>query len=313
MSLASSAHTTSGAAMPPAEDGGQADFEHSLAEKIARLRHEVSILHADALAELQTENEALKSRLSSLESGVETPSGARKGADEAIDLEHVLAPVADEANSEGTESPAVAAAKVVADEQKAAKRKRKKEAVRRRAEEEAAAQRAEEASAAKDLVQKAAKEAEDALKEAELKARSRKEDDEAKRQRVREAIAAKRAADEAAAKPSSQPEGGIDSLISLAVDNALAPSSDEVEIVVRHAMEDVEAHVRVAAAATFLDVKRAIARHTGTDEVLKKGRLARRRNGKFAAFKDDEAVGNTTEVLLIGAALVAGSAEARAS
>jgi len=282
---------------PTAAGGGTADFERSLAEKIARLRHEVSTLHADALAELQAENEALKSRLSLLESGVGGPSGAHKGADESIDFEHMLASVADEADSARQESPAVAAAKIVAEEQKAARRE--KEAARRRAEEEATTKRkAEEASAAR-----AAKEAEDALKEAE----KRRVGEEAARKSAQEAAAARKA------KPSIQLKGGIDPLTGLPVSDAAASGGDEVEIVVRHAMEDIAAHLRVPAAATFLDVKHAIARHMGSDEVLKKGRLVRRRDGKFAAFKDDEEVGNTTEALLIGATLVAKSAEARAS
>ena len=52
-----------------------ADFERGLAEKVAKLRREVSALHDDALEELRAENESLRSRLSLLEAG-----GSRHGA-----------------------------------------------------------------------------------------------------------------------------------------------------------------------------------------------------------------------------------------
>lgn len=291
---------------PPASE--HASFERGLAEKIAKLRHEVSTLHADALSELQAENAALKSRLSQLESGAVAPSGARKassgGGDGSIDFEHMLAAVAEEADSTRKESPAVAAARVVAEEQKAARRE--SEEAQRRAEEAVAKRAMEEASAAK-----VAKEAEDALREAEQKAKKRAEEA-ASRRRAEEAAAAKEAA---ASKTASgkQRKGGIDPLTGLPVDDSPAGAGDEIEVVVRHAMDDVEARLLVPAAANFLDLKHAIAAHMGSDEVLKKGRLVRRRDGKYAAFKDDEAIGNTTEVLLIGATLVAKSAEARAS
>jgi hypothetical protein len=73
-----------------------------------------------------------------------------------------------------------------------------------------------------------------------------------------------------------------------------------VEIVAKHALEDVELKVRVPVDASFRDVKNAIAKKVGCDDVLTKGRLLRKLTGTYSAYQDKCKVGNVRQVLVLG-------------
>lgn len=81
------------------------------------------------------------------------------------------------------------------------------------------------------------------------------------------------------------------------------PSENTIEIVARHALEDVELKVKVSSDASFRDVKKAIATKVGSDEILAKGRLLKKQKGGYFAHQDKAKVGNVREVLVLGADL----------
>jgi len=78
------------------------------------------------------------------------------------------------------------------------------------------------------------------------------------------------------------------------------PMDGRMEVVVRHAIQETEMKVVVSQDATFQDVKRAIAEHLGSDEVLKKGRLLRKHRGAYTAYSDSAAVGSVRSLLVLG-------------
>eukprot|EP00435_Cladocopium_sp_Y103_P013172 s5588_g3.t1 len=55
--------------------------------------------------------------------------------------------------------------------------------------------------------------------------------------------------------------------------------------------------------ATFYDCKQAISKLLGRDEILRKGRLVQKKGGVYSAFKDDDPLGDTRQVLVLGANL----------
>eukprot|EP00913_Durusdinium_trenchii_P035748 g33450.t1 len=55
--------------------------------------------------------------------------------------------------------------------------------------------------------------------------------------------------------------------------------------------------------ATFYDCKQAISKLLGRDEILRKGRLVQKKGGLYSAYKDDDFVGETRQVLVLGADL----------
>ena len=86
----------------------------------------------------------------------------------------------------------------------------------------------------------------------------------------------------------------------------LAQPEHEVEVRVRHAISGAEVRVVVSSAATFGDIRKALARSVGSGEVLERGRLVRRSGGDhFVSYKDGEPLGGKRRLLLMGADLPA--------
>mmetsp|Transcript_95316 Transcript_95316/g.296775 ORF Transcript_95316/g.296775 Transcript_95316/m.296775 type:complete len:282 (+) Transcript_95316:38-883(+) len=75
-------------------------------------------------------------------------------------------------------------------------------------------------------------------------------------------------------------------------------------IVVRHFLDAGEVKVELPRSATFLDLKRALSRIAGTDDIVQKGLLVRsEENGALFRYKDVDPVLSTQEVFLFKADL----------
>ena len=69
-----------------------------------------------------------------------------------------------------------------------------------------------------------------------------------------------------------------------------------VKITARHGSEDIEVEVFVPISATFYDVKKAIAKVVGSNEVLEKGSLAKKKKGSFVEVNDSSPIGHVRQV-----------------
>jgi len=78
---------------------------------------------------------------------------------------------------------------------------------------------------------------------------------------------------------------------------------EDVEVVAREAVGDLEVRVVVPSDATFQDLKQAISKHVGNREVLQNGHLVCSQDGLFKPHKPKAVIGNVREVLVLAASL----------
>lgn len=93
----------------------------------------------------------------------------------------------------------------------------------------------------------------------------------------------------------------------------LIPTDDErqeqqlhaagVQITVRHYFDGTELIVTVPSSSTFRELKEAISKSTGREEVLRKGHLVKKEGGVYSAYRDRDAIGAVRQVALLGAEL----------
>jgi len=80
-------------------------------------------------------------------------------------------------------------------------------------------------------------------------------------------------------------------------------SADGAEVLVRHFSEGTTATVVVPHDATFYHVREALARQVENPDILERGRLMRKQEGVFSAYKDKDPIGKVREVMLLKASL----------
>merc|ERR1740129_2383831 len=81
---------------------------------------------------------------------------------------------------------------------------------------------------------------------------------------------------------------------------AASPGPYDAEVLVRHAINDMQIKILVPRTATYLDVRTAIACHTGRNDIFEAGRLVRRKDGKYASYNDQDSLGETRTVCVLG-------------
>jgi len=69
-------------------------------------------------------------------------------------------------------------------------------------------------------------------------------------------------------------------------------------VVARHATMDTAVMISLPNRAKFKHIKRALARHLGSDDILSKGLLSRKVGGRYKACKDEGRIGETKQVLV---------------
>ncbi|CAL1134717.1 unnamed protein product [Cladocopium goreaui] len=103
--------------------------------------------------------------------------------------------------------------------------------------------------------------------------------------------------DEPKARPKMQPK------VQPKTQPSASSRSRFIEVVAKHAVDNSEVRVELPQNATFYDCKQAISKLLGRDEILRKGRLVQKKGGVYSAFKDDDPLGETRQVLVLGADL----------
>lgn len=79
--------------------------------------------------------------------------------------------------------------------------------------------------------------------------------------------------------------------------------SATIAIIARHAFDDVELELSLPKTATFHDVKSAIAKQVGNNEILERGRLVKKQDGAYSAYNDYDSVGEVRFVFVFRAQL----------